>query len=413
MIRSTASKGDCIGPGDQHFNGRGGIATQQFTISVQPPLTNASPVFTSQPNTTIAADQLFSYAASAVDNDKDYVRYRIASGPESASIDPTTGVVQWNPRGVALDLGSYQSGGVKIPNSSSLNTSSLTMEGWFTFNTTGNQVLIWKDAPSSNLSWSLRYQWGNLIAAIGAGSSSTEAQIAYPWTPRIGKLYHIAGSFNDATGVLRLFINGNQVGEITTSKRIANFDLPLYLGLASSGDRFKGTVSQIRIWSNARTQQEIAAGMNQAISAGTPSLIAAYRFDEGYSQSVRDSSGNLNNGLFMGDSWPQRIAGLATGGANEFTISVEDGKGGYSEQSFTVQIVSPLRGAMTGTLFNDVSGDGSLQSGETSLSGQVVYLDANGNSQLDASESQTSSDANGRFAFNIAKLVRTELRSDK
>ena len=302
----------------QADDGRGGVATQQFTISVQPPQTNVSPVFTSQPKTTIAADQPFSYAASAVDNDKDYVRYRIVSGPEGASIDPTTGLVQWDPRGVAIDFGSYQSGGVKIPNSTSLNTSSLTMEGWFTFNATGNQVLIWKDAPSGNLSWSLRYQWGNLIAVIGGGSQSTEAQIAYPWTPQLGKLYHIAASFNDATGVLRLFINGNQVGEITTSKRIANFDLPLYLGLASSGDRFKGTMSQVRIWNNARTQQEIAAGMNQAIGTGTSNLIAEYRFDEGDSQSVRDYSGNLNHGLFMGDRWPKRITGLATAELERF-----------------------------------------------------------------------------------------------
>ena len=113
----------------------------------------------------------------------------------------------------------------------------------------------------------------------------------------------------------------------------------------------------------------------------------------------------------MGDRWPQRITGLATAGPNDFKISVEDGKGGYSEQSFTVQIVSPLRGAITGTLFNDVSGDGSQQSGETTLSGQVVYLDGNGNGQLDARESQTTTDANGRFAFNDLVVGNYQLRA--
>ncbi|MEO8272056.1 MAG: LamG-like jellyroll fold domain-containing protein, partial [Aureliella sp.] len=326
----------------QASDGRGGIATQQFTIAVEPARSNAQPVFTSQPDKTVAADGTFAYTSRAVDNDSDPIRYRLVDAPAGASIDPISGEVQWDPRGGALKFNeSPDSGGVQVPNSASLDVSSFTLEGWFEFASTGNQVLIWKDAPnqypSNFASYAIHYQWGTLKAIIGDGTGAGEAILNYPWTPNIGQAYHLAATFDSISGSLQLLINGNAVAELTTDKRIANFAMPLYLGF-SNFDPFHGTMSQVRIWDTARSAAEIRAGMDRAFTSATPNLMADYRFLEGESQSVVDASGHQLIGKLFGSGWPRRIVGIAPISVASFTLSAEDGRGGFDLQSFDVQI---------------------------------------------------------------------------
>ena len=72
-------------------DGRGGIATQSFKIDVQPARENAAPLIATEPTSTIGAGETFEYRAGAIDGDGDPLRYRIISGPDGATIDPTTG----------------------------------------------------------------------------------------------------------------------------------------------------------------------------------------------------------------------------------------------------------------------------------------------------------------------------------
>jgi len=60
-------------------------------------------------------------------------------------------------------------------------------------------------------------------------------------------------------------------------------------------------------------------------------------------------------------------------------------------------------GSISGRKFEDLNGDGLQQPGDPGLSGATVYLDANGNSSLDAGEPFTISDATGFYTF--ANLV--------
>ena len=62
-------------------------------------------------------------------------------------------------------------------------------------------------------------------------------------------------------------------------------------------------------------------------------------------------------------------------------------------------------GTIRGTSFTDSDVDGVFDAGEVGNAGRTVYLDANLNGQLDNSEIQTTTDANGEFSF-------TELASE-
>ena len=69
-------------------------------------------------------------------------------------------------------------------------------------------------------------------------------------------------------------------------------------------------------------------------------------------------------------------------------------------QSFNLSVDDLAEASLSGTVFNDVDGDGQQGSGETGLGDWTVYLDANGNGQLDSGENSTASDSNGLYTFN-------------
>jgi uncharacterized protein (DUF2141 family) len=65
----------------------------------------------------------------------------------------------------------------------------------------------------------------------------------------------------------------------------------------------------------------------------------------------------------------------------------------------------------SGTIFNDVDGDGVRDAGEAGISGRRVYADANDNSKYDAGETSTLTDSSGHFALQAASgaTIRQEI----
>lgn len=57
-------------------------------------------------------------------------------------------------------------------------------------------------------------------------------------------------------------------------------------------------------------------------------------------------------------------------------------------------------GSITGTVFDDLDGDGTLDAGETGTGGRVVYLDQNQNGAWDAEEVAVTTSADGTFQFD-------------
>ncbi len=76
-------------------DGRGGTATQSYTILVQPEPGDHPPVIISQPVTTAVAGQAYTYPVKAIDPDGDPLTYSLTTAPQGMTIDPTTGVASW------------------------------------------------------------------------------------------------------------------------------------------------------------------------------------------------------------------------------------------------------------------------------------------------------------------------------
>jgi len=106
-----------------------------------------------------------------------------------------------------------------------------------------------------------------------------------------GVPYHVAATYDTATAVWKLYVNG--VPETTTQT------IPTFVGVAPRNDNiqglgigttvnstglragfFHGLIDEARIWNYARSESEIAANMDVEIASAT-GLLGRYGFDEG------------------------------------------------------------------------------------------------------------------------------------
>ena len=83
----------------QVLDGRGGSATQSFTIDViAAPPPNQQPVITSTPVTAATEGQPYTYDVDASDPDtSDTLTYTLTQAPSGMAVDPATGVISWLP----------------------------------------------------------------------------------------------------------------------------------------------------------------------------------------------------------------------------------------------------------------------------------------------------------------------------
>ena len=76
------------------------------------------------------------------------------------------------------------------------------------------------------------------------------------------------------------------------------------------------------------------------------------------------------------------------------------GTSGYGEvEDYTITILQINNGIIRGSKFNDLDEDGDWDGGEPGIEGWEIYLDMNGNKQLDAGEPNVITDSNGDYEF--------------
>jgi len=111
--------------------------------------------------------------------------------------------------------------------------------------------------------------------------------------------YHIATTF-DGTNY-RLFVNGEEVHNTTNFAGKTPYPTPVrFIGGAHVGQgRFFGKIDEVRMWSVAKTQEEIQEKMNDQLTGNESGLVAYYPMDID-NQYVLDRSGNNYHGIMIG-----------------------------------------------------------------------------------------------------------------
>ena len=380
-------------------DGRGGVATQTWSIAVGIPRDNHSPIVLSDPVTLVPGTLPYVYPVRAADPDGDPLHVQLTGGPAGMSFDPIGQQLEWDPRGTALVFAGLHR--VDIPDTDSLHPRNLTLETWIRFDeeTTSRRELFQK-LVGSRESFEV-YYYNNALYAR-AGSKSATSGVAIPFIPEVGRWYHVAYTYDDDNDIHAIYVDANQVGSVATTLSLEYDTNWIRIGGRADDAYLRGAIDEIRIWSVARDEEQIRGDMRRALQGDEPGLIGYYPADEGRGTILYDHSGHLNHGL-LGEprSFPPRWeTSFGVGRTERVTIRARDVWGAVTEQTFTLTVSADRTASIQGFVFDDQNADGVYQADtETGLAGAVVFLDGNGNGLHDLAERTGTTDASGAYLF--------------
>ena len=127
-------------------------------------------------------------------------------------------------------------------------------------------------------------------------ASSSEALTFDKWT-------HIAITYDGAE--VKMFFNGEPAGTLANTKNILTSTNKLYFGEHPFwvDRRLSGELSDVRIWSVARTESEIKANMNDFLTCTESGLVANWKLNEGTGTVINEQVNNANGTAGVGTSW--------------------------------------------------------------------------------------------------------------
>jgi len=270
-----------------------------------------------------------------------------------------------------LPMGGY----IEIPATAPLAPPAFTFEAWFTYKDSGLPAgwifptIGRKEFTQGLASWFLRVDAGNNGTRVmrlwinGSGGvvnvySSFAAGAYTNWT-------HIAATYDGSFA--RLYINGAQVAQAIGTGPLVDLGAETRIGAGdtapgSANEHWNGLLDEVRIWSTARTAQEIANGMYQQILSA-PNLAASYQLDG----NGTDASGNNYHGTLVGspvfvpsNSPVGAVAYCTAGTTTHGCVPSITGTGSASASTgsgFTIA-VNNVEGSKSGLIFYGLSNTG-------------------------------------------------------
>jgi hypothetical protein len=164
--------------------------------------------------------------------------------------------------------------------------------------------------------------WGDVLGADfeDMATGANHPVMGRTGVPR-GEWHHVAVTFDGSA--LRLYLDGKLDGETATTA-VPRHDSIQHFGIGAAFDskgnaagRLQGAVDELRVWSQARTQQQLADSMFRTLGA-TAGLVGRWALDEG--AGVGDSAGS-NPGTIAGGAAFCAGAALDRGAPPTVTLS--------------------------------------------------------------------------------------------
>ena len=286
---------------------------------------------------------------------------------------------------------------VSVANDAALSPSSWTVEAWITTTDTGsdfNRVVTKPVGGGQNYSLAVKNGLAHIRFDGASGGQQVEAGFVADGTP-----HHIAGTYDAPNDLLVLYVDGAEVGRLTTVGTPVTSAEDLFIGRFSNGfaDNFDGDIAEVRLWSEARTDVQIAAGFDQVLDTDAETTLELYLTFGGH---VQDASGNDRDGTF--GTTPTFVASEAPVdqtvntpedvAATVFGMAVADIDADAGEISVTLTSTNGVIDITLGTA--TVSGD---LSKSVTLTGTVAAV----NSSLNAFTYIPDADFTGQDTINL------------
>ena len=120
----------------------------------------------------------------------------------------------------------------------------------------------------------------SLHGGYGYGTRGTQKTFDARNVLTVGAWNHLAQTYDGSK--LKAYVNGKMVADVNApEKPNANPIRYLGQGITDIALRFKGSIDEFRIWSRARTAEEIKNNYTKAVAPNDPDLIAYYDFNQG------------------------------------------------------------------------------------------------------------------------------------
>ncbi|HJT81552.1 MAG TPA: LamG-like jellyroll fold domain-containing protein, partial [Chthoniobacterales bacterium] len=262
---------------------------------------------------------------------------------------------------------------VNIPDSASLQPTSITLEGWFNFSSSGgNPHLISRTIGTQFYnSFVLWLNSGTLRGGIGDSAGNGNG-VGVPFSPVAGRWYHIAFTFDDTAKRATLYLDGAVVATNVSAGSIQYDNHPVLLGgdidFGSATNFFNGRIDEAAIYNRALSTAEIASIYNAGTAGrtvtgpyfNTPATLPEAIVGTPYSHTITTLrgtapvsfsvlSGSLPPGLSL-DSSGLLSGTPTTAGSFSFAVRATDANTLKADQIFTVQVlqkVSPPAGIIS------------------------------------------------------------------
>jgi hypothetical protein len=147
---------------------------------------------------------------------------------------------------------------------------------------------------------------GSLAADFEDMASGENHPVTGSTDVRDGAWHHAAVSYDGSAWALILdgVLDGSDDTGGATPRHDSAQHFAVATAMSSTGSpqgRFRGAIDEVRVWSRARSVEEIRGTMNQAVSTGL-GLVARWGFDEGSGSSAADAVGGMD-GELVGAAW--------------------------------------------------------------------------------------------------------------
>lgn len=167
-------------------------------------------------------------------------------------------------------------------------TASYTKEAWIKItNMSLNNNIISGSTTSGQNALMAGTANGNRLSA-GHNGNWTAVMDATPLL--VNTWYHVAVTYNAATTTMILYKNGVQVASNSAVPAYINGGTVTLGSYNITNSLFGGNMDEVRIWTNVRTQAQIAASMNCQLVGNEAGLKVYYNFNNGV-------AGGTNTGL--------------------------------------------------------------------------------------------------------------------
>jgi VCBS repeat-containing protein len=261
----------------------------------------------------VEADGTITYTGNQDFNGTDTITYTVddgRGGQDTGEVTVTVNAVNdapviTTPGGGALRFDGNTANFVEVAHDPALSSASWTVEAWVTTSDDDgqfNRVLTKPVGGGQTYSLVIRDGEAHIrFDVAGVGQQFVQAGFLADGEP-----HHIAGVYDDVGKTLSLFVDGVLTGSIATSGSPMQGTEDLQIGrfspnFASFG--LDGDLSEVRVWSEARSAADIAANMDQALDSANEANLELYMtFDVTVSEPgvVQDLSGHDFDGTING-----------------------------------------------------------------------------------------------------------------